>query len=261
MKIKTIKNLEYFMEHELLHKISGAFMLLYSIIIGLKTLDNIMQQYGTIICLLEKVICAMFVVEIVLRLFGSGLKFFRNGWNVFDALVIGASIIAESSGIAVVRVLRLLRVSEVLAMSKYFRLIADSILHALPGILHVGALMLFMFYLSSIAAYDLFAKTNPDLFGSFSKSIYTLFLMMIGEGVGDVLTKVMTYHPYSYIFFVIFLAVMTFTVLNLFFGLIVDAIQSVTADQANSDDRFAPIEDRLRKIEDILRKTTKNSSK
>jgi voltage-gated sodium channel len=147
-------------------------------------------------------------------------------------------------------------VSEVLAISKYFRLIADSILHALPGILHVGALMLFMFYLSSIAAYDLFSKSNPDLFGSFSKSIYTLFLMMIGDGVGDVLTKVMAYHPYSYIFFVIFLAVMTFTVLNLFFGLIVDAIQSVTAgENDDNDDATAnKIESRLERIEDLLQK-------
>jgi voltage-gated sodium channel len=156
----------------------------------------------------------------------------------------------------------LLRISEVLAISKYFRLIADSVLHALPGILHVGILMLFMFYLSSIAAYDLFGKSNPDLFGSFSKSIYTLFLMMIGDGVGDVLTKVMDCHPYSYIFFVIFLAVMTFTVLNLFFGLIVNAIQSVTDNpEGSDDDSIARIESRLERIENILQKTAQNPLK
>jgi len=246
------KCLEYFMEHDCLHKISGILMIFYAIIMGLKTSPSVMQSYSGPLCFMERALCWIFALEIIVRLFASGMKFFQSGWNIFDLLVIGSAAIAESTGIASIRVLRLFRISEVLSASQSFRLIATSLVKALPGILHVAVLLFFMFYLSSIVAFDLFSKTHPDLFGSFSKSIYTLFLLMIGDGVGDVLSQVIAVHPHSYIFFVLFLTVMTFTMLNLFFGLIVDAIQSVATGRGDKDANFEKINNQLSQVSERL---------
>jgi voltage-gated sodium channel len=238
-------------------------MILYAIIVGLKTSAPIMQDYSRVLCFTESVLVILFSLEIIMRMLAIGTKFFKSGWNIFDLLVMSASAISESAGIASIRVFRLIRLSEVLALSKHFRMIAASLIRALPGILHVAVLLLFLFYLSSIVAFELFSKTNPDLFGSFSQCIYTLFLMMLGDNIGEVLPRVMAVHKHSYVFFVLFLTVMTFTMLNLFFGLIVDAIQAVASGRDNKEDdnqlksdglndQFNKISKRLDKIETML---------
>jgi voltage-gated sodium channel len=266
---EKLRRLEYIMEHETAHKVSATLIIINAIVLGLKTSAGLMSSYSDALNFIDKSMCAVFTVEVLLRIFGSNTKFFKNGWNVFDFSIMATSLISFSSGITAVRVLRVFRIAEVLSISKYMRLIVSSLAAALPGIMHVAVMLMLLFYVSAIAAFDLFSKSNPDLFGSLGGSVYTLFIMMLGDGVGDTISAVAKSHPCAYIFFVIFLSVMTFTMLNLFFGLIVDAIQRAAEndrsdnldDESAADKRLKSIENDLKEIMLAIKATKKDDGK
>ncbi|MFN3544256.1 MAG: ion transporter [Thiobacillus sp.] len=205
-----------------------ALIVVNAVILGLETSPTVMAVAGPQLLALDKIILSVFVVEILIKLFAQGLGFFRRGWNVFDFLVVGIALVPASGPLAILRALRVLRVLRLLSMMPRLRLVVEALLHSLPGIGSIALLMVVIYYVAAVMATKLFGATHPDWFGSIWHSMYTLFQVMTLESWSmGIVRPVMESHPYAWLFFIPFILIATFTVLNLFIAIIVDAMQSM----------------------------------
>lgn len=170
---------------------------------------------------------SIFVVEIGLKLYAFGPKFFRDPWNVFDFVVVGIALIPGSGPFAVLRGLRVLRVLRVIQSFPQMRFIVESMIRSLPGITAVVGLLIVIFFVGAVITTQLFGGRFPDYFGDIFASLFTLFQVMSLEGWPDVARDVMGVFPAAWLFFIPFILLSSFTILNLFIGIILDTMQSV----------------------------------
>ncbi|MCW8963849.1 MAG: ion transporter [Gammaproteobacteria bacterium] len=199
-----------------------------AVILGMETAPQIMATHGDLLLMVDAIILGVFVIEILIKLFAFRLGFFNNAWNVFDFIVVGIALVPASGPLAVLRALRVLRVLRLISMLPQLRLVVEALLKAIPGISSVFALMSILFYVFSVMATTMFGKDFPTWFGSIGDSMYTLFQIMTLESWSmGIVRPVMEQHPYAWAFFVPFILIATFTMLNLFIGIIVNTMQTI----------------------------------
>ena len=205
-----------------------AIIVINAITLGMQTSAAITEKYGSMLELADQVILSIFVFEIAVKLFAFRLNFFKNSWNNFDFIIVGIALIPASGPLAVLRALRILRVLRMISMIPRLRFVVEALLAAIPGISSIGALMLIVFYVFAVMATSLFGEAFPEWFGNIGGSMYTLFQVMTLESWSmGIVRPVMEVYPYSWIFFIPFILLATFTMLNLFIGIIVDTMQTM----------------------------------
>ena len=228
-----------------------------AILLGLETSPEVMGTAGTIILTSNWICLAIFVIEIALKLVGHGARFFRSGWNVFDFLIVGIALMPATHGLSVLRALRILRVLRVISAAPRLRRVVEGFVTALPGMGSVFLLMGIIFYIGAVMATKLFGASFPGWFGTLGASFYSLFQIMTLESWSmGIVRPVMDVYPYAWLFFVPFIMVTTFAVVNLLVGLIVNSMQDAHAEESNAatDAYRDEVLDRLRKIEERLGK-------
>ncbi len=163
------------------------------------------------------------------------LAFFRSGWNVFDFVIVGIALIPGAQTLSVLRALRILRLLRVISVAPRLRRVVEGFITALPGMGSVFLLMALIFYIGAVMATKLFAASFPEWFGTLGRSAYSLFQIMTLESWSmGIVRPVMEVYPYAWAFFVPFIMVTTFAVVNLLVGLIVNSMQDAHAEEANS---------------------------
>ncbi len=204
-----------------------------AVLLGMETSPQLMAQAGDLIVTLDKACLAFFVVEIFLKLVARGKRFFKSGWNIFDVVIVGAALIPGSQTMSVLRALRILRVLRVISVAPSLRRVVEGFVTALPGMGSVFLLMTIIFYIGAVIATKLFAASFPDWFGSLPQSAYTLFQIMTLESWSmGIVRPVMEVYPHAWAFFVPFIMVTTFAVVNLLVGLIVNSMQDAHQAEA-----------------------------
>lgn len=203
-----------------------------AVTLGLETSETIMGKVGTFLHTLDMIFLMIFVVEIALKLFVYRLYFFRAGWNVFDFLIVGISILPASGSFTILRALRIFRVLRLLSVVPQMRRVVSALLISIPGMTSIISVLLLIFYVSAVLATQLFgshpAADMQEMFGTIARSMYTLFEIMTLEGWSEgVADPTMVHFPWAWIFFVPFIVITSFAVLNLFIGIIVDAMHIV----------------------------------
>ncbi|MEM9446544.1 MAG: ion transporter, partial [Verrucomicrobiota bacterium] len=174
----------------------------------------------------------IFIIELLLKLLAYRLLFWRNGWNVFDFLVIGIALVPASGSLSILRTLRVLRVLRLLSIIPSLRKVVMAFLHSIPGLLGVMAVMVIFFYVSSVLATSFFGEAFPEWFGNIGLSLYSLFQIMTLESWSmGIVRPVMKLYPWAWAFFVPFIIIATFTILNLFIGIIVSTMQELSTEQ------------------------------
>jgi voltage-gated sodium channel len=205
-----------------------ALILINAVTLGLETSASVMQRWGDLLLRLDAAILTVFVAEIALRLYGHGLRFFRDPWSLFDFTIVAVALIPASGPFAVLRSLRILRAMRLISMVPRLRFVVESLLGALPGIASIAALMLVLFYIGAVMSCGLFGTSHPEWFGSIGRAMYTLFQVMTLESWSmGIVRPLMQSHPYAWAFFIPFILIATFTILNLFIAIIVDTMQSM----------------------------------
>ncbi len=211
-----------------------AVILLNAVVLGMETSDALMNSYGGLIVALDKICLAVFIVEIAAKLLARGGRFFRSGWNVFDFLIVGIALVPGAGGLSVLRALRILRVLRVISVAPRLRRVVEGFITALPGMGSVFLLMAIIFYIGSVMATKLFGDSFPDWFGNLGLSAYSLFQIMTLESWSmGIVRPVMEIYPYAWLFFVPFIMVTTFAVVNLLVGLIVNSMQDAHHEEDN----------------------------
>jgi voltage-gated sodium channel len=212
-----------------------------AIALGLETVPAIWQVAGGFLHVLDRALLAVFVVEIALKMVAHGRRFFSSGWNVFDLLVIGIALIPASGALSVFRALRVLRILRVVSAIPKLRVVVESLARSLPGMGAISLLLLIFFYVFAVVATKLFGADFPQWFGTLWISAFSLFQIMTLEGWADISREVMVLYPGAWLFFVAFILMSTFTVLNLFIGLIVKAMEEPIGKDAQAS--LAPNEE------------------
>jgi len=220
-------HLKAFIEHPRLQKSIIALILINAVLLGLETSPTVMDTAGTFILALDQLILAIFVLEISLRLFVYRQAFWRDPWSLFDFTVVAIALIPASGPFAVLRALRVLRVLRLLTMVPSMRRVVGALLDAIPGLGSIGLMLLVFYYVFAVIATNLFGTAFPQWFGSLGNSFYTLFQIMTLESWSmGIVRPVMETYPLAWAFFVPFIMVATFTMLNLFIAIIVSAMQN-----------------------------------
>lgn len=205
-----------------------CLILFNAAILGLETNPVLWAKWGAGLKLLDRLCLAAFVVELVVKLAVYRALFWRNGWNWFDAVVIGIALVPGAGPWAVLRSLRVLRVLRLLTVVPALRKVVAAFLHAIPGLAGVIAVMAVFYYTAGVLATTLFGPTHTAWFGTLGRSLYTLFQIMTLESWSmGIVRPVMEAHPWAWAFFVPFIVIATFTILNLFIGIIVSTMQEL----------------------------------
>ncbi|RVT50094.1 ion transporter [Rubrivivax albus] len=225
-----------------------ALIIVNAVILGLETSAAAMQAWGPVLLALDKAILGVFVVEIALRLVAHRGAFFRDPWSLFDLAVVAIALVPASGPFAVLRALRVLRVLRILTIVPSMRRVVGGLLAAIPGLSSIAAVLGLLFYVFAVIATKLFGADFPDWFGTLGRSLYTLFQVMTLESWSmGIVRPVMELYPYAWTFFVPFILMATFTMLNLFIGVIVSAMQSFA--EADKTETLAAVDDARQHIE------------
>jgi voltage-gated sodium channel len=204
-----------------------AFIIANAVILGMQTYPRMTDAIGPLLETLDRIILAVFVIEITARIIVHRWAFFRDPWSVFDFIVVAIALVPATDSFSVLRALRVLRVLRLVSAVPTLRRVVAGFFASLPGMGAIGFLIGLLYYVFAIIAIKLFGSENPELFGTLGKSLYTLFTVMTLEGwTNDVAKPIMQNHPWAWIFFVTFIVSTTFMVLNLFIGVVVNAMQT-----------------------------------
>ncbi len=215
-----------------------TIILINAAILGLMTSDSAMAAAGPVLVALDQIIIAIFIIEIVLRIAVFRVRFFTDPWSLFDLLVVLIAVAPATREFSVLRSLRILRVLRLISVVPSLKRVVGGLIAALPGMASIMFLMALIFYVFAVMATSLYGDSFPDWFGTVGESFYSLFQIMTLESWSmGIVRPVMEAHPYAWVFFVPFIMVTSFAVLNLFIGIIVSGMQQdVEAEAAASRD-------------------------
>jgi voltage-gated sodium channel len=222
-----VDRLKAFVESRRLERVIMALIIINAITLGLETSPWAMHNFGDLLHVLDRAILSVFVVEISLRLIVHRLSFFKSAWNIFDFLVVAVALAPATAAFSVLRALRVLRVLRMITIVPSLKRVVGALVSALPGMGSIVLLLGLLFYVYSVMATKLFAASFPEWFGHIPASAYTLFQVMTLESWSmGIVRPVMEVYPYAWMFFIPFILSTTFTMLNLFIGIVVNAMQS-----------------------------------
>jgi len=235
-----------FMESDRVQHAITAVIVINAVTLGLETSPTIDKALGKTLDVLDDVILGIFVVELGLKIYGHGWRFFTRAWNIFDFVIVAISLIPSTGPLSVLRAMRVLRIFRLVSVVPAMRRVVTALLSAIPGVSSVALLMLLVFYVFSVMATKLFGEAFPTWFGTVGESMYSLFQIMTLESWSmGIVRPVMEKFPNAWILFVGFILITSFAVLNLFIAVIVNAMQEQHA---------AEVEEERQAIEDIAHK-------
>ena len=205
-----------------------AVILFNAVTLGMETWPRAMEVAGGFLVAIDRIVLAIFVFEMITKLLVYRLSFFRSGWNIFDLTIVGIALIPAAGPLTVLRALRILRVLRLLSVVPQMRSVVAALIGAIPGMGSIAAVMSLIFYVGSVLATGLFGAAFPDWFGSIGASAYSLFQIMTLESWSmGIVRPVMEVYPWAWLFFVPFILITTFAVLNLVVAVIVNSMQTL----------------------------------
>ncbi len=232
-----------------------------AILLGMETSVRIMELVGNLVVTLDKLCLAIFTIEIIAKLYAYRRRFFRDGWNIMDFVIVAVSLIPAAHTFSVLRALRILRVLRLVSAVPSLRRVMEGLINALPGMGSVLGLCGLIFYMGAVMTTKLFGGDFPQWFGTLGRSAYSLFQIMTLESWSmGIVRFVMVEYPYAWAFFIPFIVVTTFAVMNLVVGLIVSAMQQSHYEEeaGATDDYREEVLQRLRVIEAHLAERNSN---
>jgi voltage-gated sodium channel len=209
-----------------------------AITLALETSPSVMAAAGPALLIFDKAVLAVFVLELAAKLAVYRWSFFRSGWNVFDLAIVGIALLPASGPLAVLRALRVLRVLRLVSMLPQMRRVVEALLYSLPGMASIAMLMGVVFFVGSVIATKLFGAAHPVYFGTLGDSLFTLFAIMTLEGWADIAREVQATHPQAYLFFVPFIVISVFAVLNLFIAVLTNSMQEMHKEELEAEEKM-----------------------
>jgi len=220
-------------DHPLTEKVVIALIMVNAVTLGLETSPSVMEAYGGLLVAVDRLLLTIFVAELAARMVVRGPRFFADPWNVFDFLVVAIALLPATGSLSVLRALRILRVLRLITVVPSLRAVVSALVGALPGMGSIMLLLMLIFYVFAVMGTKLFGDTQPEQFGTLGATFLTLFQLMTLDGwSGEIVKPALEDHPAAMLYFLPFILLSTFVVLNLFIALIVDSMTRLHAENA-----------------------------
>jgi len=227
-----------------------GLILVNAVTLGLETYPVDSEWVARLIPILDRIVVSVFVIELILKMVAYGPRFFKSGWNWFDLIIVSVSLFPDAGAFTVLRAMRILRVFRLFSVMPEMRKVIEALMKAIPGMSAILAVLALMFYVSAVMATKLFGGLF-EKFETLGASAYTLFQVMTLEGWSeDVARPVIEAYPFAWLFFVIFIVLTSFAVLNMFIAVIVDSLQSKHFDE--EEERAQEVEAEAQEDRDAL---------
>lgn len=225
---KPTSALGAFLHSNAMHVFIVTLVLCNGVILGLLTETSLIGDNGPALVMLDRIIIGVLVLEILLRFISTGPRFFERGWNVFDTVIISISVYAMIYNIPVLQAIRIMLLFRIVELIPTMKHVVEAIKRAVKGLMNATILLLVIFYTFAVASTHLFGVIAADHFGNVGKSMFTLFQLMAFDNMGDIIRPIMEVHDSAWVFFIVFLVMTSFSILNLFIGIIVQAMQDAS---------------------------------
>jgi len=227
-----------------------AVILANAVVLGLQTYPDRVARDGDTLDLLNEVFLGIFVVELLLRIGSYGRRpqdFFRSGWNIFDFVVIAAAFVPgvrDSS--TLLRLARLARVVRIVRLLPDLRVLLQGVLRSLPPLFSMTMLVTLLLFVYGMIGWLLFSEELPEEWGNIGAAMLTLFVMLTLENFPAYMDAGMSVHPWAWIYFVTFVLIAAFMVLNVLIGIVLNSMEEARelerrrALGADVDDDISP---------------------
>ncbi len=233
--VERRSGLRVFVESRAFQHFVTAVIIVNAITLGLETSPAIVGYTGSVLHVIDSAALWIFTIELLLKLAVYRARFFRDGWNLFDFTIVTIAWIPSAGPLSVMRALRIMRVLRLVSVVPSMRKVVSALINALPGMGSIVLVLLLVYYIAAVMATSLFGDAFPHWFGNIGASMFSLFQIMTLESWSmGIVRPVMEVYPHAWTFFVPFIVVTSFTVLNLFIALIVNSMQSLQAENYES---------------------------
>jgi len=220
-----------FVESAAFQNVIIGVILINAVTLALETAPATVGPYLDILRIVDHVCLGIFVVELLTKLALYRLGFFKSGWNWFDFIIVGISLVPAAESLSALRALRILRVLRIVSIIPSLRRVVEAGIRALPGMGSIVLVLMMLFVIGAVVATKLYGPSFPQYFGTLGDSLFSLFTVMTLEGWPDLAREVMDVHPNAWAFFIPFLVITAFMVLNLFIGVIVNAMEETAQEE------------------------------
>ncbi|MFN2468721.1 MAG: ion transporter [Gaiellaceae bacterium] len=200
-----------------------------AVVLGMQTYEGLEREHGDLLDLLNEIFLGVFVVELALRVGAYGRRpqdFFRDGWNIFDFLVVAAAFVpGVRENATVLRLARLLRLVRVVRLLPELRVLLLAVLRSLPPLFSMTVLTTMILFAYGMVGWLLFGDENPGAWGDIGQAMLTLFVMLTLENFPAQLERGMEIHPWSVVYFVSFVLVAALIILNVLIGVVLHSME------------------------------------
>ena len=227
-RLRSMDDLRTFLEGRAFQVTIVILIMINAITIGLETSEGIRNSIGHSLEGIDRYILIIFCIEIALKLVAYGWRFFLSAWNLFDFIIVGIALVPASGPLSILRTLRILRTMRLVKNIPKLKMIIESLIYSIPSIGWIVLLLLMIFYIFAVIGADLYGALFPEYFGSLGDAFFTLFQIMTLESWSSGIARpMMEKMPHSYIFFVPFILLATYTTLNVFIAVVVNTMNEV----------------------------------
>lgn len=221
-----------------------VLIVINAVVLGMETSPGLVARYGEVFLLINHVVLGVFVLEAAVKIIAVAPRFrlyFGDGWNLFDFTIVVLSLIPTTGEYAMIaRLARLLRVMRLISALPELRLIVTTLVRSVPGFANVILLLFIIFYMYAVAGYHLLHQHDPEHWRSLGISLLTLFRILTLEDWTDVMYAAMEYSPYMWIYFLSFVVVATFVVINLFIAVVINNLEEAKKERAHMQGPVSP---------------------
>lgn len=212
-----------------------ATIALNALVIGLDTSAALAASWGAWFAAANDTFLGVFVVEAIVKITAAcprPLRYFKDGWNVFDFVIIVVSLVPSTGQLATLaRLARLLRVMRLVSALPELRLIVATLVRSIPSMFNVVCLMSIIFYIYAVAGYHLFHDVDPVHWRNLGISAITLFRVVTLEDWTDVMYTAMDHYWWAWAYFVSFVVLGTFVIVNLFIAVVINNLEEAKAER------------------------------
>ncbi len=236
-----------------------AVIVANAVVLGLQTYPGLERDHGDLLDLVNEIFLGVFVVELAVRFAAYGrrpLDFFRGGWNIFDLVVVGAAFVPGlRENTTLLRLARLARVVRVVRLLPDLRLLLTAVVRSLPPLFSMVVLTALVLFVYGMIGWLLFADALPERWGNIGEAMLTLFVMLTLENFPQYMERGMEIHPWSWLYFVTFILIAAFMVLNVLIGIVLNSMEEAREierrraldidDGDGGDVQLAPVAERI----------------
>lgn len=239
----------------------GSIIVANAIVLGMETYSGLMQDYGSILTTLNTAFYLVFLAELITRIASYGLRpwnFFRDGWNIFDFIVIGGALIpAVREQATVLRLLRLARIVRLMRFLPDARVLILTITKATPSVLSMAVLTILLLFIYGIVGWTLFGEAMPEQWGNVGTAMLTLFVLLTLENFPTYLADASAISPWATVFFLSYVLLAAFIIVNLLIGVVISAMERAREEEAaaarkQGQDRRAAMLDHIAEMREAL---------